>query len=98
MTRARIGEPVHRKEDFRLVTGRGCFTDDVNLPGQAYAVMVRSPHAHARIGTIENAKIPSAASFNKRKNPYLVSPECRSDRSTGMPIWRNPTQLRIPRK
>jgi carbon-monoxide dehydrogenase large subunit len=55
MTRARIGEPVRRKEDFRLVTGKGCYTDDVNLPGQAYAVMVRSPHAHARIGAIDIA-------------------------------------------
>lgn len=44
-----IGQPVRRKEDLRLITGRGCFSDDVNLPGQVYAVMVRSPHAHARI-------------------------------------------------
>ena len=44
-----IGQPVRRKEDLRLVTGPGCYSDDVNLPGQAYAVMVRSPHAHARI-------------------------------------------------
>ena len=44
-----IGQPVRRKEDLRLVTGQGCFSDDVDLPGQAYVVMVRSPHAHARI-------------------------------------------------
>ena len=44
-----IGQPVRRKEDMRLLTGRGTFSDDFNLPGQAYAVMVRSPHAHARI-------------------------------------------------
>ncbi len=49
----RIGDPVPRKEDFRLLTGRGAFSDDVVLDGQAYAVMVRSPHAHARIRTIE---------------------------------------------
>jgi aerobic carbon-monoxide dehydrogenase large subunit len=49
----RIGEPVRRKEDFRLVTGKGRYTDDFSLPGQAYAVMVRSPHAHARIGAID---------------------------------------------
>jgi carbon-monoxide dehydrogenase large subunit len=49
----RIGESVRRKEDFRLVTGQGRYTDDVNLPGQAHAVMVRSPHAHARIGAID---------------------------------------------
>jgi aerobic carbon-monoxide dehydrogenase large subunit len=52
---ARIGQPVRRREDLRLVTGRGCFTDDINLPGQVYAVMVRSPHAHARIRHIDTA-------------------------------------------
>jgi carbon-monoxide dehydrogenase large subunit len=50
---AAIGEPVVRKEDAELLTGRGRFSDDVNLPGQAYAVMVRSPHAHARIRGID---------------------------------------------
>jgi carbon-monoxide dehydrogenase large subunit len=48
----RIGSDVRRKEDLRLITGTGCFSDDINLPGQAYAVMVRSPHAHARIRAI----------------------------------------------
>jgi aerobic carbon-monoxide dehydrogenase large subunit len=59
-TSARIGQPVRRKEDLRLVTGQGCYTDDINLPGQAYAVMVRSPHAHARIGTIDIASAMAA--------------------------------------
>ena len=53
MTSGGIGQPVRRKEDSRLLTGNGCYTDDVNLPGQAYAVMVRSPHAHARIRSIQ---------------------------------------------
>jgi|SRR5690242_8233242 len=44
-----IGAPVRRREDLRLVRGGGRYTADENLPGQAYAVMVRSPHAHARI-------------------------------------------------
>ena len=48
----RIGEPVRRKEDLRLITGQGRFSDDVNLPQQAYAVMLRSPHAHAQIRSI----------------------------------------------
>ena len=52
-TSARIGQPVRRREDLRLVTGKGSYADDVNLPGQAYAVMVRSPHAHARIRGID---------------------------------------------
>ena len=52
----RIGEPVRRREDLRLITGKGCFSDDVNLPQQAYAVIVRSPHAHARIRGIDIRK------------------------------------------
>ena len=44
-----IGQPVRRKEDQRLLTGKGRFTDDFNMAGQAYAVMVRSPYPHARI-------------------------------------------------
>jgi carbon-monoxide dehydrogenase large subunit len=56
-----FGKPVRRVEDARLVTGRGAFSDDVNLPGQVYAAFVRSPHAHARIARIDGAgasKIP----------------------------------------
>src|ERR1700683_858828 len=48
-----IGDAVRRKEDLRLVTGRGRYSDDFNFPGQAYAAMVRSPHAHARIRSID---------------------------------------------
>ncbi|MBV8119059.1 MAG: xanthine dehydrogenase family protein molybdopterin-binding subunit [Alphaproteobacteria bacterium] len=48
-----IGQPVRRKEDLRLLTGRGCFTDDIALPRMAHAVIVRSPHAHARLGPID---------------------------------------------
>ena len=43
-----IGQPLRRKEDERLLTGRGRFSDDFTLPGQSYAVVVRSPHPHAR--------------------------------------------------
>jgi carbon-monoxide dehydrogenase large subunit len=50
-----IGAPVLRKEDARLLTGQGCFSDDLDLPRQAWAAMVRSPHAHARIAAIDAA-------------------------------------------
>lgn len=50
-----IGKPLPRKEDERLVTGNGRFTDDFALPGQAYAAMVRSPHVHARILAVDSA-------------------------------------------
>src|SRR5690606_10061457 len=48
-----IGQPAARVEDERFLTGRGRYLDDVNLPGQAYGVFVRSPHAHARIRGID---------------------------------------------
>jgi carbon-monoxide dehydrogenase large subunit len=50
-----IGSPVRRKEDLRLVAGKGCYSDDVNLPNQAFAIMVRSPHAHARSRAIDTS-------------------------------------------
>ena len=51
-----IGEPVLRKEDLRLLTGEGSYTDDVALPNQVHAVIVRSPHAHARIVSVDVAR------------------------------------------
>jgi aerobic carbon-monoxide dehydrogenase large subunit len=50
-----IGKPMPRKEDARLITGKGQFTDDFSLDGQTYAVMVRSPYPHARIVAIDSA-------------------------------------------
>lgn len=50
-----IGQPVTRFEDPRLLQGRGRYQDDVNVAGQAYAVILRSPHAHARIRSIDTA-------------------------------------------
>jgi carbon-monoxide dehydrogenase large subunit len=50
-----FGRPLKRQEDPRLITGAGLFSDDVSLPGQVHACFVRSPHAHARIRTIDAA-------------------------------------------
>jgi carbon-monoxide dehydrogenase large subunit len=49
-----VGRPLPRKEDLRLITGKGRFTDDFNFPGQVWAAMVRSPHPHARIVAIDS--------------------------------------------
>lgn len=57
---ARIGAPRKRKEDPRFLTGASCFTDDVALAGQLHAVVVRSPHAHARIRAVDTAAARSA--------------------------------------
>ena len=50
-----IGQPVPRVEDPKLLRGEGRYTDDVDLPGQGYAVMVRSPYAHGVIRGIDTA-------------------------------------------
>ncbi len=55
-----IGAAVRRKEDGRFLTGRGNYTDDINLPGQTYASLVRSPEAHASISGIDTAGAASA--------------------------------------
>jgi carbon-monoxide dehydrogenase large subunit len=51
-----IGAPLPRKEDARLLTGTGRFSDDFSAPGQCYLAVVRSPHPHARIRGVSFAK------------------------------------------
>src|ERR1700733_12211943 len=55
-TSSGIGDPVRRKEDLRLLTGRGCYSDDFNFPEQVYGAALRAPHAHARIRSIDVAQ------------------------------------------
>jgi carbon-monoxide dehydrogenase large subunit len=50
-----IGASVRRKEDLRFLSGRGQYTDDILRPGQVYAHILRSPHAHAAIRSIDTA-------------------------------------------
>ena len=50
-----IGAHRPRVEDYRLLTGAGEFSDDLNIPGQAYAYVLRAPHAHARIRSVDTA-------------------------------------------
>jgi carbon-monoxide dehydrogenase large subunit len=50
-----IGQPMVRHEDARLIAGKGQFSDDFSFPGQTYAAMVRSPHPHAHIVSIDRA-------------------------------------------
>src|ERR1700710_2792193 len=50
-----VGQPVRRKEDDTLVRGKGKYTDDFNLAGQAYAWIVRSSHAHGVLRGIDTA-------------------------------------------
>ena len=50
------GKAVKRKEDLRLITGYGKFVDDVKLTGMAYAAILRSPYAHAKIVKVDVSK------------------------------------------
>ncbi|MGH8703668.1 MAG: xanthine dehydrogenase family protein molybdopterin-binding subunit [Burkholderiales bacterium] len=101
-----IGEPVRRKEDVRLITGEGCFSDDISLPGQAYAVFVRSPHAHSRIRSIDKRRalaVPGVITVLTGKDlladglkplphkPLVVHPaEPRLANRDGSPIFNGP--------
>ena len=51
-----IGQPVRRTEDPTLLRGAGRYTDDITLDGQAYAAMVRSPHAHGILKAVDTAE------------------------------------------
>jgi carbon-monoxide dehydrogenase large subunit len=55
-----IGRAVERKEDYRFLTGAGQYTDDVTLPNQTYGYFLRSPHAHARIKSIDTSAAKKA--------------------------------------
>ncbi|MGE0258583.1 MAG: xanthine dehydrogenase family protein molybdopterin-binding subunit [Alphaproteobacteria bacterium] len=91
-----IGQPVRRREDLRLLTGRGRYSDDLNLPEQAYAVMVRSPHAHALIRRIDTR--------SARARPgvlvVLTADEVRADGLNPLPNIANthPADISIKNK
>jgi carbon-monoxide dehydrogenase large subunit len=85
-----IGQSVPRKEDARLVIGAGRFSDDLALPGQAFAAMVRSPHAHARIVSIAT----QAALASPGVLAVLTGADARRDGLN--PIPHNPRLPELP--
>ncbi len=56
-----FGSAIRRREDPRLLTGAGTFTDDLAFPGMVHAAMLRSPHAHARIRSVDASRARDAA-------------------------------------
>jgi carbon-monoxide dehydrogenase large subunit len=60
MTGTGIGVSVKRVEDQRFLTGNGYYTDDINRPGQSHAWILRSPHAHATINSVDTSKAEKA--------------------------------------
>jgi carbon-monoxide dehydrogenase large subunit len=91
-----IGQPVRRREDLRLVRGRGRYSDDLNLPGQVYAVFVRSPHAHALIRSLDAATAKAAPGVLA----VLTSEEMRADGLNPLPHISNnhPADIAIKNK
>ena len=80
-----IGSRIRRKEDARLLTGRGRFIADVRLPGETHAVFVRSPHAHARIVAIDTARALNAPGVRQ----VLIGDDAAADGLGGIP-WEVP--------
>jgi aerobic carbon-monoxide dehydrogenase large subunit len=60
LSKSPIGQSLRRREDKRFITGNANYTDDVVLQGQTYGVFLRSPHAHARIRSIDLAAAKKA--------------------------------------
>ena len=60
MIRFGVGQSATRLEDQRFLTGHGTYTSDINLDGQAYGIVVRSPYAHAKIGGIDTSAAKAA--------------------------------------
>src|ERR1044071_5262731 len=60
MAKFGIGQAVRRVEDARFLTGAGRYVDDIVLPGMAHGVVLHSPHAHARIKSIDVSKAKAA--------------------------------------
>ena len=80
MSETGIGASVRRKEDFRFITGKGRYTDDINRHGQAHAFFIRSPHAHATINGID----ASAARKMKGVLAVLTGDDLAADKVGGL--------------
>ena len=77
-----IGAAVKRKEDYRFLTGAGQYTDDVVLPQQSYGVFLRSPHAHAKIRSID---IAAAKTVARRDRDFHRRGSSRRENVGGLP-------------
>jgi xanthine dehydrogenase molybdopterin-binding subunit B len=82
-----VGQPVSRKEDPKLVRGEGRYTDDIDLPGQAYGVMVRSPLAHGRITRLPTdaaRAAPGVLGVSERSRSCVWTAPCSSRAAAGV--------------
>ncbi len=89
-----VGQSMKRKEDPRMITGRGRYTEDINLPGMLHAVLVRSPEAHASIVSIDTA----AAKEHAGVVAVLTAEDMAGDFAGGMAmVWAPPgVEIKTP--
>ncbi|MGH2537216.1 MAG: xanthine dehydrogenase family protein molybdopterin-binding subunit [Candidatus Promineifilaceae bacterium] len=92
-----IGQSIKRVENPRLITGEARYMDDIKLPGMAYAAILRSPHAHARIRNInanEAAALPGVIGvFTGKDFEELPALPCAWQAAAG----RIPNNVNTPR-
>ena len=87
VTEAHIGRSMKRKEDPRMITGRGRYTEDIQVPGMLHAAIVRSPEAHAAITSIDT----SAAKEHPGVVAVLTGEEMAEDFVSPLPLaWAPP--------
>ena len=77
-----FGSGIKRREDPRLITGAASYTDDLTLPGMLHAVMLRSPHAHAIIRSIDTSKAPRRTARSSLRGTWNSS-RGRTPRGSG---------------
>ena len=83
-----IGQPIKRKEDQRLLTGAGRFTDDFTMPNQSFASMVRSPYPHALINGIDANKALSMPGVLAVITSADIQKALKSAQM-GLEVWKN---------
>src|SRR5262249_56256166 len=90
-----IGQPVRREEDLRLLKGRGRYVDDVREPIEARGYVLRSPHAHARIASLDTTRARAAPGVLavltgddlRRRGLGTLIPGVRRRRRNGAPAF-----------
>jgi carbon-monoxide dehydrogenase large subunit len=80
-----IGASPRRKEDQRFLTGRGNYVADIKLPGMVAGVFVRSPHAHAKLKTIDAKPALARRITTRSTSPIPAGRTSRSSKSILIP-------------
>jgi CO/xanthine dehydrogenase Mo-binding subunit len=86
-----VGKPIKVKEDRRFVQGKGLYSDDFQLKGMLFAAVLRSPHAHAKIKSIDVSK---AARLKGVVATMTGAELAISSRNTPWPLRRRSTPAR----